>query len=72
MRHPTYFAHTLMFAGIFLMTGYTGTGVLALLDFLSSYFVITKLEEKELLDRFGNDYRKYRKRVPKFFPLRLA
>lgn len=54
------------------MTGYTGTGVLALLDFLSSYFVITKLEEKELLDRFGNDYRKYRKRVPKFFPLRLA
>jgi protein-S-isoprenylcysteine O-methyltransferase Ste14 len=70
-RHPTYLAHTLMLVGVFLMTGYTGTGVLALADFLSSYFVITGLEEKELLDRFGDDYRMYIKRVPKFFPLRL-
>ncbi len=71
VRHPTYFAHTLIFAGVFLMTGFTGTGVLALIDFLTSYFLITPLEERELAARFGEDYDRYKRRVPKFFPVKL-
>ncbi len=71
VRHPTYFAHTLIFAGVFLMTGFTGTGVLALIDFLTSYFLITPLEERELAARFGEDYNRYKRRVPKFFPVKL-
>lgn len=72
IRHPTYLAHTLIFVGVFLTTGYTGTGVLALVDFLTSYFVIIPLEERELANRFDGDYRRYKKRVPKFLPIRLS
>jgi protein-S-isoprenylcysteine O-methyltransferase Ste14 len=72
VRHPTYFAHTLIFVGIFLMTGFTGIGVLALVDLVTSYFLIIPLEERELTARFREDYRNYKKRVPKFFPLKLS
>lgn len=68
MRHPSYLAHTLIFLGVFLITGFLGTGVLVVIDFLISYFVITRLEENELEKRFGEKYREYRKRVPGFFP----
>ncbi len=67
-RHPTYLAHTLMFVGVFLMTGFLGTGLLALIDFMTSYFIIIPLEERELEARFGNEYRRYRQGVPKFIP----
>jgi len=69
VRHPAYLAHTLMFVGIFLATGFVGTGVLALLDFVTSYFAITRLEEKELTTRFGKEYEEYRASVPKFIPV---
>lgn len=68
VRHPTYFAHTLMFLGVFLMTGFLGTGILVLIDLLTVYFVIIPLEEKELLTRFGEEYRRYMENVPKFLP----
>ena len=69
VRHPAYLAHTLMFVGLFLVTGFLGTGVLALLDFVASYFAITRLEEKELVARFGKEYEDYRASVPKFLPI---
>jgi len=68
VRHPTYFAHVMMFSGIFLMTGVIAIGIITLLDFLLVYIIIIPLEEKELLNRFGEGYRLYKKRVPKFFP----
>lgn len=68
MRHPIYLAHTLMLAGVFLMTGVASTAVVTAFDFLLSYFVITRIEEKELRDRFGKEYEEYMKKVPKFFP----
>ena len=71
VRHPTYLAHTLIFVAVFLMTGFTGTGVLAVVDFLTSYFLITPLEERELTARFGEDYTGYKRRVPKFFPVKV-
>lgn len=68
VRHPTYLAHILMLAGVFLITGYIGTGFLALFDLLISDSVIIPLEERELEERFGDAYREYKKRVPKFLP----
>jgi len=68
IRHPTYSAHTLMFVGIFFMTGFLATGLLAILDLVTSYFLIIPLEERELLSRFGEDYSNYKQSVPKFFP----
>jgi protein-S-isoprenylcysteine O-methyltransferase Ste14 len=68
VRHPTYLAHTLLWLGFFLLTGFISLGLLALLDFLLTYFFIIPLEEKELVQRFGQEYIDYKKRVPKFFP----
>lgn len=63
VRHPTYLAHTLMFSGIFLITGVTAVGILTLLDFLIVNFIIIPLEEKELSIRFGDDYKNYKHKV---------
>ncbi len=69
VRHPTYLAHTLIFSGVFLITGVVSAGIVALIDFVVVNTVIIPLEEKELLDRFGGVYNDYRKRVPsKFLP----
>ncbi len=68
VRHPTYLAHTLLLLGVFLLTGYLSTGLLVILDFLISYFIITRLEKRELNQRFGEMYQAYRRKVPRFFP----
>jgi len=69
VRHPTYLAHTLIFSGVFLITGTASVGIVALVDFVVVNTVIIPLEERELLDRFGGVYKDYRDRVPsKFFP----
>jgi protein-S-isoprenylcysteine O-methyltransferase Ste14 len=68
VRHPTYLAHTLMFAGVFLLTGVASVAVVALLDFLVVIFVIIPLEERELENRYGDEYKRYKESVPGFFP----
>lgn len=68
VRHPTYLAHTSIWLGFFLLTSFLSLGLLTLLDFLLTYFIIIPLEEKELVQRFGQEYIDYKKRVPKFFP----
>lgn len=68
VRHPTYFAHTLMFSGVFLITGVITIGIITLLDFLLIRVLIIPMEEKELLNRFGDKYKLYKERVPRFLP----
>lgn len=68
VRHPTYLAHTLMFGGVFLFSGVIAVGVVTLLDLSIVNAVIIPLEEKELLGRFGEEYAKYKKSVPGYFP----
>jgi protein-S-isoprenylcysteine O-methyltransferase Ste14 len=68
VRHPTYLAHTLMFTGVFLLTGVFSIAVVAFVDFTVVNLVIIPLEERELSDRFGDEYRRYKENVPKFFP----
>ncbi len=69
IRHPTYLAHTLMFAGIFLFTEIITIGILTLFDFLIVNLVMIPLEEKELLNRFGNIYKEYKRNVKwRLFP----
>ncbi len=68
VRHPTYFAHTLMFSGVFFMTEVITVAIIAFLDLLLIHFLIIPLEEKELLGRFGEEYQIYKGRVPRFFP----
>jgi len=68
VRHPTYLAHTMMFLGIFLITGVAAVGVVTIIDFIIINALVMPLEEKELLERFGGDYRCYKKKVSRFFP----
>jgi caffeoyl-CoA O-methyltransferase len=68
VRHPTYLAHTIMFSGVFLLTGVVTVGVIIVLDLMIVHFLIIPIEEKELLSRFGGDFSAYRWRVPSFIP----
>jgi len=68
IRHPTYLSHTLFFLGIFLSTGVVATGIVALIDFIAVNLIIIPMEEKELLQRFGNEYRIYMDCVPRLIP----
>ncbi len=68
VRHPSYWAHTSILAGTFLITGIITVGVIALIDLTITYFITTELEDRELIERFGKQYREYKKKVPKFFP----
>ena len=67
LRHPLYLGHLLH------LTGWTfGTGLVVLWCLLAFAIVtgaiMIRAEERELLTRFGEEYRAYQKRVPAFLP----
>jgi protein-S-isoprenylcysteine O-methyltransferase Ste14 len=68
IRHPTYVSHTVMYAGVFLITGVIVLGVITLLDIIIINTIVIPLEDRELVERFGAAYRQYKERVPAFFP----
>jgi protein-S-isoprenylcysteine O-methyltransferase Ste14 len=41
---------------------------MAIIDLLIAYFTTLELEERELLERFGDKYKECRMKAPKFFP----
>lgn len=67
VRHPVYLAGLLMLAGWTL-----GSGLLAAYILLGwvvlAGAVMIRLEERELLARFGDQYRAYQRRVPAIIP----
>ncbi len=72
VRHPTYLAHTFIFSGAFLMTEVIAVGIVTIIDFLIITTLIIPLEERELVNRFGDLYKSYKKKVtyriiPKLF-----
>ncbi len=68
VRHPSYWAHAAIMGGIFFITGVVATGIIAVIDIAITYFVTTTLEDRELVNRFGQQYKEYQRKVPKFFP----
>src|SRR5262249_48704256 len=70
MRHPTYFSMMLelLSVGLLLQAFY----MLAFIPFL--YFPVLlfrlKLEESALIEKFGDAYGDYQRRVPAIFPVR--
>jgi len=68
VRHPSYWAHTAIIIGFFFLTGVIALGIITVVDLAITYFITTTLEDKELIDRFGDEYREYQRKVPKFFP----
>lgn len=71
VRHPTYLSHTLMFSGIFLITEVLFVGIITILDIIVINFIVIPLEEKELIERFAEEYKIYRSKVKdKFLPFK--
>ncbi|MFX1574388.1 MAG: methyltransferase family protein [Promethearchaeota archaeon] len=67
LRHPTYSGILLICCGgmIIYLTLYSVAFFLIL--YVGMYIHIHFVEEKELINRFGNSYKEYRKKTPAFF-----
>jgi protein-S-isoprenylcysteine O-methyltransferase Ste14 len=72
VRHPTYLSHTMIFLGLFLLTGLNAMGMVAVTDLLLIILIVIQLEDRELSERFGKEYDEYRKKVPAFLPFKRS
>ncbi|MEZ5332205.1 MAG: isoprenylcysteine carboxylmethyltransferase family protein [Thermoanaerobaculia bacterium] len=66
-RNPRYLAVLVSLFAFALILNYPGLYVLFLLSVPTLYLVIL-LEERELAERFGDEYRRYLERVPRLLP----
>ncbi|MBD3173118.1 hypothetical protein GF326_11660 [Candidatus Bathyarchaeota archaeon] len=66
VRHPSYLAYFLMIIGVTL----TWRQWYTLLPWVAipGYYQVSKREEEMLLERFGDQYKRYREKVPGFIP----
>ena len=67
VRHPRYVSGGFGVIALALFTNYLAVYIIAAVYFPVIHLV-TVLEEKELADRFGEQYRRYARRVPRFIP----
>lgn len=66
-RNPVYLGSILLFLGWFFIFLFTFLLIMTFLFMILFYFV-AKWEEKELYERFGNEYLQYKQKVPFFIP----
>jgi protein-S-isoprenylcysteine O-methyltransferase Ste14 len=69
VRHPRYVEITLATFAYAAIANYVGCWILAILLIPVIHLVVI-LEERELTDRFGDAYREYATRVPRYLPRR--
>lgn len=67
VRHPIYASALVGGIGYALFVNYLGIYVLVGLA-IPILYVVTLLEERELVERFGDDYRQYQRNVPRLVP----
>jgi protein-S-isoprenylcysteine O-methyltransferase Ste14 len=67
IRHPIYASLILFLTGAMLV-GLSATTLLFFVLFIAALTVRINREEKFLLEKFGEDYVQYAKRVPRFLP----
>ena len=67
VRHPRYLQYVLALLGYTLVTNYPAV-YLAWLLWLPGMYVTVVFEERELRQRFGQEYEEYCREVPRFLP----
>jgi len=67
VRHPRYVSSGIGMAGSALFVNHLGLYVLALLT-VPAGLILVAYEERELVGRFGEAYRRYQHEVPRFVP----
>jgi len=70
VRHPMYVGYVALFAGVWLVTGQWVIGLLGQAVMLSLVLLRLPIEEALLDQRFGDEYREYASRTPRFVPSR--
>ena len=69
VRHPRYVAVLLGLISVALFSNYLALYLLLPIGAAGLYLIV-RLEERELVERFGDEYETYRDRVPMFVPRR--
>ncbi len=67
IRHPRYLSVFFGSLAVALFANYLASWLLMVL-LIPVIYVLAIIEERELLERFGGDYRRYMERVPRFVP----
>lgn len=66
-RHPVYFGSILLFVGLSILSwSIIAFGICVIIIVFYEY--VSTYEEKLLVEQFGQEYRDYQKRVPKWIP----
>ncbi|TAK56295.1 MAG: isoprenylcysteine carboxylmethyltransferase family protein, partial [Bacteroidetes bacterium] len=70
VRNPLYVGNILIYFGVGVMSNALFPWLLlaALLFFSAQYSLIVSLEEEHLIQKFGDEYRRYCASVPRFIP----
>lgn len=67
VRHPRYLMVTIGVIGWCMMSNYAGVYLIGLLS-IAGLFLVVWLEERDLVMRFGDEYRAYQNEVPQLVP----
>lgn len=68
MRNPLYFFSFAGAAGVGMQVGSVVLGLICAALAIFVFFVVVRQEEQVLTERYGQPYRDYLARVPRFFP----
>lgn len=69
VRHPSYSAGALLFAGMTLALGNWVSVAIALTAAVLTYSYRVRVEERALLETLGEPYRAYMRRTKRFIPM---
>ena len=67
VRHPRYLGGMFGLLALALFANYLAVYIIVA-AYVPLIYLVTVFEERELVDRFGEEYRRYRERVPRFVP----
>ena len=70
VRHPIYLSSILLYLG-FILLSLSLLSALVWILIIVFYYIISRYEEKLLIQRFGSVYEEYKKKVPMLLPIKL-